>query len=56
MVVKKLKYIELSWNPEIKKLYLIGHNKFVEGEIMISYFYLYSIFCFISRIFRMRKK
>lgn len=50
---KILKYIELYYTDKTLRIY--GDNKFVQGEIYIRYKYLYSVFCFISRIFRQRK-
>jgi len=52
---KRLKYITMRYFPETKELMIEGHNKYVEGQITISYLYLYSIFCFIARIFRRRR-
>ena len=52
---KKLKYITLRYNPKTRSLYIGGNNKFVSGSIVIGYIYLYSVFCFIARIFRKRR-
>lgn len=52
---KKLKYIYLGWDNDNKELRIFGDNKFVNGEIYIKGIYLYSVFCFIARIFRKRK-
>jgi len=56
-IFKKLKYIEMVWNPQEGYLRLYGDNKFVKGEIFIRHqAYLYSILVVILRIFRMRRK
>jgi hypothetical protein len=49
---KKLKYMNLSWSPQDRELRIFGDNKWVNGEIYIKGIYLYSIFVFITRIFR----
>jgi len=56
MIAKDLKFINLIYTPENKTLRLYGDNKFVKGEIFIRYQYLYTVFCFISRVFRLKKK
>lgn len=55
MMEKYLKYLNLKYDPELRRLELWGENKFVKGYISISYSYLYSILVFINRIFRKRK-
>ena len=54
-MIKKLKYISLSWSRSDKELRIFGDNKFVNGEIYIKGIYLYSLFVFIARIFRSKK-
>ena len=55
-ITNELKYISLTYNSQERKLYLKGDNKWVKGEISISYRYLYSVLVIILRVFRMRKK
>ena len=53
---KKLKYLTISYDKDERELRIYGDNKYVNGEIYIKYMYLYSIFCFIARIFRSKRK
>ena len=52
---RKLKFLTLAFDKETRLLCLKGNNRFVKGEITISYFYLYSVLVFINRIFRIKK-
>ena len=54
-IVKKLKYIDIIWTPEIKELRLYGDNKFVTGEIFIKPTYFLSIVSTIQRIWRQKR-
>lgn len=49
MMEKNLKFINLKYLPDKRLLIISGDNKYVNGEIVISYRYLNSVFCFISR-------
>jgi len=53
MFTKKLKYIELSWNDDVLRIF--GNNNYVKGDIFVKRNYLYSIFVFIARIFRSKR-
>jgi hypothetical protein len=54
-ITKNLKYLDLHYSSEKRILIISGDNKYVKGEIIISGRYLYSLFVFIARIFRIRR-
>lgn len=56
MISKELKFMTLIYDPEGRILYLQGDNRWVMGNIAISWRCFYSVFCFIARIFRMKRR
>lgn len=53
MIAKKTKHLEISWDGKDLRIY--GDNRFVKGEIYIKKTHIYSVFCFLPRIWRTKK-